>query len=110
MLLSIDHFLDIDVFKSSIQIEVRSFSTTAIHTWYASGWAVFFCMMRTEISTWDIFGTGLFANLLPASFVPLDKEELRDSAVSGRFILLPVLLRVRTAPDPEELDKDIELF
>lgn len=49
-------------------------------------------------------------NLLPASFVPLDKEELRDSAVSGRFILLPVLLRVRTAPDPEELEKDTELF
>lgn len=42
---------------------------------------------------------------LPASFVPLDMEELRDSVVSGRFRLLPVLLRVRTAADPEELKK-----
>lgn len=43
---------------------------------------------------------------LPASFVPLDMEELRDSVVSGRFRLLPVLLRVRTAADPEELKKN----
>jgi len=42
---------------------------------------------------------------LPASFVPFDMEELRDSVVSGRFRLLPVLLRVRTAADPEELKK-----
>lgn len=32
-------------------------------------------------------------------------EELRDSVVSGRFKLLPVLLRVRTAAEPEELKK-----
>lgn len=43
---------------------------------------------------------------LPASFVPLDMEELSDSVVSGRFKLLPVLLRVRTAADPEELKKN----
>lgn len=60
--------------------------------------------------TQKVFALILYDFLLPASFVPLDKEELRDSPVPGRFILFPVLLRVKTAPDPEELWKDTEVL
>lgn len=40
---------------------------------------------------------------LPASVVPLDMDELRDSVVSGRFIAVPSLVRDEAAGGPEGL-------
>lgn len=47
----------------------------------------------------------LYFLLLPASVVPLDMDELRDSVVSGRFKAVSALLRDEAAEGPEGLKR-----
>lgn len=42
-------------------------------------------------------------SFLPASVVPLDMDELRDSVVSGRFIAVSSLVRGEAAGGPDGL-------
>lgn len=48
-------------------------------------------------------------SFLPASVVPLDMDELRDSVVSGRFNAVSSLVRGEAAGDPEGLGEKKEI-
>lgn len=77
----------------------RSTTEQLILGWLWTDWR---CPARTANTSKKM----KFSKASPASLVPLDMEEFRDSVVSGRFKLFPELLCVKTEADPEELNNN----